>query len=271
MSATIIITYRANESGERHANLLAVLRWLAEMPQLALIVVEQDSVPRLTQALPYPSCQIVFAYNPGPFNKSWGLNLGARLARTPVLVFTDADLLVPGDSLLDSVAHCTGHHHMAKPYRRLLDLSPEATEQVQKAGVESLTGALDMTASTREAKGEFAPLCGGSFAIRTDSFYALGGWDERFVGWGGEDDAMSHKVQRARLPVLELDEVAALHLWHPRAVDSAAGHGHYESNRALLARYRHYSEAERLRLAEVQVQVMGRRDKYQPSRDGIRA
>lgn len=262
MTANIILTYRGDQSGRRYANLLAVLSFLAETPQWAVIIVEQGSVPQLTGPLPHPNCSLVFAYNPGPFNKAWGLNVGARRSNARVLLFSDADLLIPG-MLPRTVEHCLQHTQVVKPYRQVLDLSPEATERLL-AGDSSALQQTTNIASHRQALGETAPLCGGAFAIRRAAFLKLGGWDERFTGWGAEDDAFSYKVQRARLSTLEFDDAVALHLFHPRSEDRAADSATYASNLALLDRYHRYDQPQLERLQEVQSQAMGRNEKYRP-------
>jgi predicted glycosyltransferase involved in capsule biosynthesis len=101
------------------------------------------------------------------------------------------------------------------------------------------------------------------FAIRRDAFVHLGGFDERFVGWGGEDDAMTIKVERARLSCVELDREVALHLHHPRPAEATFGHAHYAANRALLDDYARYDDATLARLAEVQWQLAGHARKYE--------
>ena len=116
----------------------------------------------------------------------------------------------------------------------------------------------------RDAIGERLVLCGGWFAMRRDAFTAIGAFDERFVGWGGEDDAMTMKVELARLSTCELDPGPALHLWHPRSHATTLGHAHYASNVALVADYARYDETTLARLFEVQRQIHGRRDKYVP-------
>ena len=262
MSANIILTYRGDPSGVRHANLLVVLAFLAETPQWPVVIVEQDSLPSLNGQLPHPHCSVIFAYNPGPFNKAWGLNVGVRHCSSQVIVFTDADLLIPG-MLPRSVDHCMRNTHVVKPYRQVLDLSPETTAHLHAGDAAALQD-MPATATTRQMQGEVAPLCGGAFAIRRQTFLRLGGWDERFVGWGGEDDAFSYKVQRARLPTLEFDDAAALHLHHPRSNDRQTNATQYQSNLALLERYRRYDQAQLERLQEVQIQVMGRTEKYSP-------
>ncbi|WP_028603911.1 glycosyltransferase family 2 protein [Ottowia thiooxydans] len=262
MSANIILTYRGDPSGVRHANLLTVLAFLAETPEWPVLIVEQDGLPSLGGPLPHPNCAVLFAYNAGSFNKAWGLNIGVRRSNAPVIVFTDADLLIP-DMLPRSVEHCLRNTQMVKPYRQVLDLSPETTAHL-RAGDQTALQRMPGTASTRQMQGETAPLCGGAFAIRRDAFLKLGGWDERFVGWGGEDDAFSYKVQRARLATLEFDDAIALHLHHPRSRDRETHAAQYASNLALLERYHRYDQPQLERLQEVQSQIMGRSEKYRP-------
>jgi len=229
--SALILSYRETDAARR-ANLEAVLTWLAqEAPQLPVWVLEQDTYPRLQSALPHPRCQVVFAYNLHPFNKAWGFNVAMRAARASVLVFSDADLIVAGQvqPMLDACAR----HPAAKPYRRLFDLSEAESAKVRAGQFATVPAPSPGQASGRAHVGEHLVPCGGMFAIRTDALLHLGGWDERFVGWGGEDDAMSVKLQRARIAMAQLDGTA-LHLAHPRAV-TALDPGHYAQNQRLLA------------------------------------
>ncbi|MBF5004250.1 galactosyltransferase-related protein [Diaphorobacter caeni] len=261
MNATILMTYRES-SPERRKNLLTTVQWLAaEAPAAKLLVIEQDSYPRLTGTLPHPEHQVQFAYNPHGFNKAWGLNVVACMARTPVLVFTDADLIVPG-SLRSIIDACAQQAPIAKPYDDVRDLTEAESARVHQGhyGVEPPSSPSGKPG--REAIGEQLPLCGGMFAIRSDAFFHIGGWDERFVGWGGEDDAMSVKLQRAQMQVV-VQAGTALHLWHPRAtahIDQAQ----YQRNVAVLQSIRQCSDAQLARMAEVQRQVMGYSEKYRP-------
>lgn len=264
MDSTLFLTYR-RDAGDpaRGANLLAVLEWLASACDTDVVVVEQDACPTLTGTLPNRRCQVVFAYNPGPFNKAWGLNVGVRLTRSPVLVFSDADLIVP-EVLPRSIQLCAQGYGVVKPYRRLHDLTPEESRELRSRTDQWQSLATPGRAADRGAIGEHLVLCGGLFAIRRDVFMQLGGWDERFIGWGGEDDALTYKVQRKRISTLELDEVPALHLWHPRPHAQTLGQPHYAANKALLAGYRALPEASFDRMLEVQRQLLGHREKYRP-------
>jgi hypothetical protein len=261
--ASYIITWRESGDPDRRANLLAVLAWLARAPELEVIVVEQDTIPRLDGLAPDAGCTRLFAYNPGPFNKGWGFNLGYRHASTSILAFGDADVIVDG-VLGECIAHCAQRFDTVKPYRRLVDLTPEETAAVRAGDFGLEPRRADTAAPNRETQGEFVVFCGGLFFIRATAFRHVGGWDERFVGWGGEDDAMTYKVERARLSAIELDHRPALHLWHRRTQAAAAAEPDYAANCALLAEYRGYSDEQLRRLGDVQMQLAGRREKYRP-------
>jgi hypothetical protein len=61
----------------------------------------------------------------------------------------------------------------------------------------------------------------------------VGGYDERFQSWGGDDDAMACALSTLAGPPVQLDRIAWL-LWHkPVVIDRQK----YATNLALLARY----------------------------------
>ena len=264
LRASYLITYRESQSKERRENLLAVLGWLAGVGGIETIVVEQDAAPALEAGFA-PAARIVFARNPGPFNKGWGLNVAARSAQAPVLALGDADVLAPGgfEAALEA---CLRDADAAKPYRRIVDLTPEESARVCAGAWDFVPERPADAPPDRQAQGEHVSFGGGLFLVRRDLFGRLGGFDERFRGWGGEDDAMTLKLARSGARLVELGERPALHLWHPRAHEATFGQPHYEANRALIAEYAAYGNAELKRLCEVGRQLAGNADKYRAAR-----
>jgi N-terminal domain of galactosyltransferase len=260
--ASYILTYRQGDDPARRENLFAVLAWLANYPQFDVIVVEQDSAPHLQGPLPHPSVRHLFLYNPGPFNKSWGFNAGFRLSDRSWFAFGDADVIV-GDVLPGALTHLRSGYQVVKPYRRLIDLDADESRRVI-AGEFDWLPARAADAQGRESVGEHVVFAGGLFLIARPTFVRVGGWDERFRGWGGEDDAMSYRLERLRVSGIELDRRPALHLHHARPSSQTMGQPHYASNRALLADYPRLTDAELLRFSEVQMQIIGHREKYRP-------
>lgn len=274
-STCYILTYRAERPAPEHPhlgthfrlnNLLTVLAWLRGFPALQVIVVEQDRIPTLIApeiAQHLQGVNYQFAYNPGAFNKSWGLNVGARCANTAVIGFGDADVIC-GD-LMEAIQACLERVVAANCHRRFVDLTQAQSTQVHAGNFDFVPEAAD--AASREKQQEHIVFCSGNFFIRRQAFLELGLWDERFLGWGGEDDAMSFKLQHARAAAMEFDSRPATHLFHPRAAPVAGGappHADYANNVRLLQRYREYSDEERARLYELGRQVHGNINKYRP-------
>jgi GT2 family glycosyltransferase len=259
-----LITYREAGSHDRRENLFAVLRWLAQWPEIQILVIEQDTVPRLDREPPIPKSSAWLAYNPGPFNKAWGFNVAARVARSPVLALADADVMAP-HALAEAVQRCQRGEAGVKPYRTIVDLTPEETVRVRGGDWGLVPARPPGAPRNRKGQGENVVFAGGLFVIERETYLRIGGFDERFLGWGGEDDAMTAKLERAGVPLAEIGDEPALHLWHPRSTESTLGQPHYETNRRLLSDYAAYSDAEFARLCEVQRQVMGNLHKYRPA------
>lgn len=257
-----LITYRESGSRDRLDNLLAVLAWLAQWPSIEVVIIEQDDVPRLDASLPCAGAVLRFAYNPGLFNKAWGLNVALRFARGSVLAIGDADVIAPHTFAL--AAQRCREVAAVKPYRTIVDLTPEQSARVRAGEWSWLPERPAAAPPSREGQGEYIVFGGGLFLIQREWLLRLGGFDERFRGWGGEDDAMTQKLRRAAVPTEELDGPPALHLWHPRAPKTTFGQPHYTDNRRLLDDYHGYSAAEFARLCEVQRQLMGHLNKYRP-------
>jgi hypothetical protein len=258
-----LITYRESGSDDRRENLLAVLSWLGQWPEIEVVVVEQDTVPRLDGPLEHGGGVARFAYNPGPFNKSWGLNLALGFARQPLLAVGDADVIAP-HTLAAAVERCR-HVPAVKPYRTIVDLTPEETARVRAGEWELRPSRRADAPPNREGQGEYVVFAGGLFVIQREWLVRLGGFDERFRGWGGEDDAMTQKLLRAGVQALQLDGPPALHLWHPRSPETTFGQAHHAANRSVLDAYQVYSDAEFTRLCEVGRQLMGNLHKYRPA------
>jgi hypothetical protein len=260
-----ILTYRENGDGDRRDNLLAVLRRLEQRPPLEVIVFEQDTVPRFDPAPASTNRRTLFGYNPGPFNKSWGFNVAARQTARPVLVFADDDVLV-GTSLYQAIERCRNGADAAKPYRSIVDLTADESRRVRAGDWEFVPQRPAGTAPNRETGQEFVVFAGGLFVIGREPYLRLGGFDERFRGWGGEDDAMTIKLRRTGMRLAECGDHPALHLWHPREPEAKMGQPHYAANRKLLADYAAYRDDELARLCEVQRQLVGNPHKYSPTR-----
>jgi predicted glycosyltransferase involved in capsule biosynthesis len=260
MAASIVTTFRGN-GGARERNLAAVLDWLRPIPEAEIIVVEQDCQPSMEAALAARGISYCFAFNPGPFNKSWGLNVGFRHCRAEVVVFADADLILNRNALESSIALCRSEFDAVKPYDRLIDLTLEETQQVL-TGQHLVREYRSGEKPNREGIGEFICFCGGLFVVRREVFEELGGFDERFTGWGGEDDAMTIKLQTLLSSTHVIAGQTAWHLWHERQRDSSIFRSLYRKNCGLLHQYRRMGKSRMMTICEIHRQTMGEIHRY---------
>jgi GT2 family glycosyltransferase len=82
---------------------------------------------------------------------------------------------------------------------------------------------------------------GGSLGVRREVYHAIGGMDESFEGWGGEDNEFLDRLNTTN--VFQGGFLPAVHLWHA----SRPSKGVADNPRlALLARKREQSPEERI-------------------------
>lgn len=191
-----VIAYRGgdrDEHGARAANLAAVVRHVGRLPDAQIVVVEQDTVPRWEQPADVTH---VFLRHDGPFNKSWAMNVGFRHTVAPIVAFGDADLILPLPDTVAAIDSVANGYDAVDPFDRLVELTEPETVAVWSGG--ALPEVTPAPGSNRRG-GEYVPFCGGLFVIDRTAFARVGGYDERFAGWGGEDDALSVKLARMGL------------------------------------------------------------------------
>lgn len=260
MQFSYVITYRSDQE-IRAANLFAVLRWLFEIRDIEVVLVEQDRGPQLTiDALP-ANCTYHFVHNQGPFNKAWGLNVGFRKSSGAVVGFGDADMVMNTDALMSSYERCRSEFEAMKPYGQHVDLTQEESESV-RGGNWTFNPDRKGVPRNREGIGESVCFCGGLFLIRRGVYEDLGGFDEQFLGWGGEDDAMTSKLSRlGKLSGSATDQIAC-HLWHERDIAARYFHPHYQHNVARVNWYTTCDARSLRQLCQQDRETMGRPDKY---------
>lgn len=201
---TYIIGYR--HSPDRINNLKRVLDWLVRFNGVEIILVEQDTTPKLnTQDL---RCKYVFTKSNLPYNRSWAFNVGIRYATTDRIFFGDSDLIMNPDDIIKSLSELDKYDAI-NPYSSVIDTLP------QELGISND----ELFKINRPGRGETdhqkVNFSGGIVLFKKESILAIGGFPEEFIGWGGEDNALTNKIER----FLKYKEMKAkcIHLWHTPA------------------------------------------------------
>jgi hypothetical protein len=230
----VIVDFRAGpEDDLRLRNTVATLQCLQDQTldrrRYRIIVVEQSGRP-LNHDLVAPLADVyLHAPNDGPYNRSWAHNVGvvhgdAEQARA--LCFLDADMLIARD-LLERAARrlWTGNAPAVLPYTRCVYLDPVSSA---RAIEQRFGGAADADPRTLHGYQLF-PSMGGCILVRPEAFWKIGGFDERYAGWGDEDNDFFWRLGGAdQIPSLD---GSMLHLHHPRPVMETNG---VRANASLL-------------------------------------
>ena len=144
----------------------------------------------------------------GPFNRAAALNdAAANLADHDVLIIADADSFVGADQLDRAVAKAVEHQQVTFAYDRFAYLSRRMSDRVM-AGFQ---GAWEPGVEW------FLPgTCSSMVVVPAALWRELGGADEGFVGWGGEDIAISLALQTFG-GGMQREPGVVWHLWHAPA------------------------------------------------------
>lgn len=155
-------------------------------------------------------------------------NDAARLARGDYLLFLDGDCMIPRHHL---AAHLARRRHGTALVGYCARLPEESCrllvpENLSLANLTALAPASERRALRRRQRRFWwhdvlrhptkPRLTGGDFGIWRRDFEQVNGFDERFVGWGQEDDDLGLRLRAAgvRLESI-LDRTWSLHVWHP--------------------------------------------------------
>jgi hypothetical protein len=228
MKISVLIPFKSDNGGYRDANLAYVTsRYQTLMPEIELVIGEDQSEL---------------------FNKSRAVNQAARKATGELLIIADADVFFE-TQLIDKIVAIAHGHPWIIPYSRCFILNREGSLEVTK------TGRIELPQSVCSLEVEKVCFYYGGLmnVVSRKAFEKVGGMDERFFGWGEEDDSFARTLDTIVGKHYRMEETI-FHLWHPRANDD---HPHREFNKQLGKRYR-----------QVEGNILGMRKLLQERRKG---
>lgn len=177
--------------------------------------------------------------NNKPFNRSAAVN-EALTGDWDVAVIADADTWVPAKNLHTAIKTAQETGKLVAAFDAVVELSRNCTQDILN-GKTSLTGSFGADkVRTKELETQSSML-----VITRTLWEQVGGMDERFQGWGCEDNAFWRACtiiggQPERIPG------NAYHLWHPSAPGKLQGI-QYRRNYNLLRRYLNAQTPEQLK------------------------
>jgi glycosyltransferase involved in cell wall biosynthesis len=245
-SFTYIIGYR--HFPDRLNNLRRVLDWINCFAGVDVILIEQDTHSKISHL--NLKARHIFLKTDKPYNKSWAFNVATNLAKSDIIVFADSDLIMRPENFIEGLK-LLEEFEMVNPYKSVIDLDPQ----------ESTIKLEDMVKIDRPGRGETdhqkVPICGGICMFRKESIMRIGGWNEDFIGWGAEDDFVSHKVQQF-LNWKQLDN-KCYHLFHGRTQPDAQS---YQRNLQLLQHLVNLPKQDLIKSIQKNLPKNGMKNKY---------
>jgi len=214
---TFVISYR-----QRQLAFYSFYSWftsldceLEDLPEV--IFIESDKKPNLAiqEKLEKIGIKYFYVQNNSVFHKTSLLNHGLNLVDTKFLTAFDIDLIPYRNSLLrhleiakkSSSFLVTGYRLMApQPF---IDNKSDLDSIIVRSAIaaEDESSALKKHLTSHEKFGVL-PL------FRTEELKKIGGWDENFVGWGGEDQDIIQRYCNLGYTLCRVPDLLYLHLHH---------------------------------------------------------
>lgn len=201
----------------RLPHLLTTLRTVASQMNVSVecVVVEQVKVPEIRALLPD---WVRYLHTPPanpdmPYCRAWAFNEGASIAKGKLLILHDNDIIVPRDYSAELMKIRNGGYEVINLKRFIFYLDRPHSEGI-------VTGQLNLAARPPVSVRQNLE-AGGSLAITRDAYFAIGGFDEDFVGWGGEDNEFWERASTLR--VWPFGSLPFIHLWHESQPEKTLG------------------------------------------------
>jgi glycosyl transferase family 7 (putative galactosyltransferase)/glycosyl transferase-like sugar-binding protein len=209
MTRAVILVPRREDGGHRD-RVWAWVRawWERELPELAIFEGHHDE---------------------GLFNRSSACNRAAALAGDwDVALLIDADVICDPAQVREAieVAHAT-RDHLVLAFTRRHNLNLRGSERIM-AG--------DRGSWQRYIAKTYTEMCSSVVAIPRQLWDTVGGFDERFAGWGFEDTAFACAAETFGTTLEKIDG-ECWHLWHPSAPEGRRDAPSYQANRTRREQY----------------------------------
>jgi predicted glycosyltransferase involved in capsule biosynthesis len=215
---SLIMPYR-----DREAHLQTQLLWwnqqsdLANLCEILLIELSEKPSAWIADAIQDSNFRYLHLPCSGTFHKTKALNLGLANAQGSWIVAYDVDLLPIGNTL-------SQHWQMAQSARSLLISGYRLMAATETIEVTQMDAAIAIAAIAPEdmPTALWKHLTHGErFGVlpffQRQILEQIGGWDEGFIGWGGEDQDLIERYNG--YPLCRCPELVYLHLQHEPQTD----------------------------------------------------
>jgi len=170
-----------------------------------------------------------------PYSRAESINNAAKKATRDIFIIADADIIFDVNDMKIAI-EMLNQYKLVIPYSKLIKLDKLTTKNLIFSNINkpisnisiSNTRSILFYDSSTPHKYE---VIGGICIIKKHNFYECGGFDERFRGWGGEDDAFLYVVKYLYKEFGRPNNMTVYHLFHEaQSIDIQC----YKKNKNLL-------------------------------------
>lgn len=213
---TIVIPIHA-DSEIRIQNLHTIIHLYSNLKNVHFIIMEIDQIQRIHLE---ENKQIKYLFQKDEdliFHHTHYRNELIKLAKTPIVIVWDVDILVPVAQLYKAVNDVRKHRAiLSYPYDGICyNLPPNISNHFRN----TLEWELLVTGENKFQKMFGELTVGGIFVINREKYIQAGMENEYFVGWGPEDIERLKRLTLLGLPISRIDG-CIYHLYHPRKLNS---------------------------------------------------
>lgn len=165
----------------------------------------------------------------GLFNRSAACNRAAAKAGAwDVAVLIDSDVICDPAQVREAIELAAQwKDRLILPFSRRHNLTPRGTTRIMSG---------DRGSWQRYIGKTYTQMCSSVVVIPRQLWDTVGGFDERFAGWGFEDTAFACACETFGTTLHKLDG-ECWHLWHPTASEGRRDAPSFQSNRARREQY----------------------------------
>jgi predicted glycosyltransferase involved in capsule biosynthesis len=211
---SVVIPFK-NANKERERNLFYTIKYYKKhLPLSKIIVVEQDTDTNFHSLSDKPDIHFKIKTDNDFFRKGELFNKGYNLSQTEYnsdyIIFADSDCIIER-SILENIEQYYTYfdNNFVLPYtNKVYYLSKEETIKFINNNEDNVNHN-----NSKSVEG-IRMASGGDIILSAENYYKVGGFDERFKGWGAEDDAFYNKCISLGISVHRL-KADLVHLHHP--------------------------------------------------------
>ncbi|GIP26072.1 hypothetical protein J23TS9_12020 [Paenibacillus sp. J23TS9] len=163
------------------------------------------------------------------FCRSKAINKAAAAASGRIFIIADGDIIYDPDLMKDALKQVADNRWII-PFSSITRMTYNNSQAILQRDAH---WPLQIPLETMPDNARF--FVGGVNVLSRKAFELVGGYDERFIGWGGEDEAFAYSLDTMVGKHIRL-EGNLLHFWHPFV--GPAGNPHYDANYSLFNLYK---------------------------------